>query len=82
VCFQRAVALYPNLAELRGEYALALGAAGDMDEAQLQLDTARRLDELTPHADKKLSPQLLEQLKLLESSLEMRELPGNKAPAR
>ncbi len=80
VCFQRAVALYPNLAELRGEYALALNATGDFDEARLQLGAARRLDELTPHADKKLSPPLLEQLKLLESSVEKRDLSDKRPP--
>ncbi len=69
VCFQRAVDLYPNMAELRGEYALALGATGDVREARRQLDVARRLDRLTPHADKKLSPQLQEQLQRLEASL-------------
>src|SRR4029079_13128734 len=69
VCFDRAVALYPNMAELRGEYALALLATGNAREAKVQLEVARRLDQLTPHADKKLSPQMVEQLKRLEGSI-------------
>lgn len=80
VCFDRAVALYPNMAELRGEYALALGATGNAREAKVQLDVARRLDQLTPHADKKLSPQMVEQLKRLETSLKQLDAPTNSQP--
>jgi hypothetical protein len=61
-----AVELYPNLAELRGEYALALSAEGDLDEARHQAGIAERLDRLTPHADKKLSPDLRQQLERIE----------------
>jgi hypothetical protein len=82
VCFDRAVALYPNMAQLRGEYALALGATGNQREAKAQLDVARRLDQLTPHADKKLSPQMVEQLKRLEASLIQSDEPPSSGPER
>jgi O-antigen ligase len=81
VCFDRAVALYPNMAELRGEYALALLATGNAREAKAQMDVARRLDQLTPHGDKKLSPQMVEQLKRLEASLKSPEAPATTGPA-
>ncbi len=63
-----AVRLYPNLAELRGEYALALSAGGDLALARRQADIARRMDRQTPHADKKLSPQLREQLEKIRAA--------------
>jgi hypothetical protein len=69
VSLRRAVELYPNLAALRGEYALALAAQGERAAARRQLQTARRLDAATAHADKKLSPELRRQLDRLDAAL-------------
>ena len=74
VSFRRAVALYPNLPELRGEFALSLAESGDIEGAKSQARVARRLDKVTPHADKKLSPEVRQQLDELEQ-LEEQEPP-------
>jgi tetratricopeptide (TPR) repeat protein len=60
--FSRAVELYPNNPTLRAELALALDAAGDTKRAAAEADEARRLDAITPHADKKLSSELTKRL--------------------
>jgi len=57
-----AVGLYPNSANLRAEYALALRTAGELSQAHKQAEAALRLDGQTPHADKKLPPSLKQQL--------------------
>ncbi len=59
---RNAVELYPNLAALEGEYALALAAAGQPKAARRQAEKAVRLDEQTPHADKKLPPELAKEV--------------------
>lgn len=64
-CFRNAVELYPNLATLRGEYALALQAADQSSTARRHAEKALQLDQQTSHADKKLSPQLAERLQAL-----------------
>jgi hypothetical protein len=66
MALRRAVELYPNLAPLRGEYALALSAEGDRAGARRQAQIARRLDGLTAHVDKKLSPELSDELDQLD----------------
>ncbi|MBI3839801.1 MAG: O-antigen ligase family protein [Planctomycetia bacterium] len=68
-CYRRAVELYPHLAVLRGEYALALDANGHSSAAAQEARTALELDEITPHADKKLPPQLRRQLEPLAGEL-------------
>jgi hypothetical protein len=50
----RAVALYPASAILRSELATALAAAGEPEKATIEAKAALRLDEATPHKDKKL----------------------------
>jgi hypothetical protein len=64
---QRAVELYPNLALLRAEYALVLDAVGDAKAARQQIAIARQLDGQTPHADKKLSPEVRRRLDAIEA---------------
>ncbi|HEX5446824.1 MAG TPA: O-antigen ligase family protein [Pirellulales bacterium] len=63
--YQRAVALYPNYALARANLALALSAAGRQKQAQEQAAEALRLHELTPHADQKLSPDVLAEIRPL-----------------
>jgi O-antigen ligase len=67
-CYGRAVELYPHLAVLRGEYALVLHAMGD-ESAPNETRMALELDQVTPHVDKKLSPQLRRQLETLVGEL-------------
>jgi hypothetical protein len=50
--------LYPNSATIQAEYALALAEAGKTPAARRSATKALELDAATPHADKKLSPQL------------------------
>jgi O-antigen ligase/polysaccharide polymerase Wzy-like membrane protein len=64
-CFLRAVELYPNFAALRGEYAMALHVTGKSAAARRQAEMAMELDRETPHADKKLPPQLRNRLEAL-----------------
>jgi tetratricopeptide (TPR) repeat protein len=67
--YRRAVELYPNLAILRGEYAMVLPATGDESAAAKEARTALELDLMTPHADKKLPPQLRRQLEPIVGGL-------------
>jgi hypothetical protein len=69
VCLGHAARLYPSFAPLRAEYALALHGQGNDAEARRQIQLARQLDKRTPHADKKLSAELREQLDVLEKRL-------------
>jgi hypothetical protein len=69
ICFGHAVRLYPSFAPLRAEHALALHGQGQDAEARRQIELARQLDRRTPHADKKLSAELREQLDVLEKQL-------------
>ncbi|MDO4558875.1 MAG: hypothetical protein Q4C47_07915, partial [Planctomycetia bacterium] len=55
--YARAVGLYPTLASLRAEYAESLELVGELTEASWEWAEALRLDEVTPHMDKKLSPE-------------------------
>ena len=65
---RNAAELYPNLAAVEAEYALALAAAGQPKAARRQAEKAVRLDEQTPHADKKLPPELAKEVqKLLDA---------------
>ena len=50
--------MYPTNATLRAELADALADAGKFDEAVDQGDRARALDDIMPHADKKMLPDV------------------------
>ncbi|MGD9722818.1 MAG: O-antigen ligase family protein [Pirellulales bacterium] len=84
VCLRHAIDLYPNLPELRGECALAMGAAGQFEAALRQLRTARRLEQMTPHADKKLSADMRRELARLETAIgsALRAKPEGKTEAK
>lgn len=60
--YRRAVELYPTSASHRGRLALALDAAGDRAGFQAEAAEALRLDRLTSHEDKKLRPELRQEL--------------------
>jgi hypothetical protein len=60
--YSRAVALYPNSGLCRAKLALAHQAAGDLRSFREEADRAWWLDDQTPHADKKLPPQLRRRL--------------------
>lgn len=60
--YRRAVELYPTSASHRGRLALALDAAGDRAGFQAEAGEAFRLDRLTSHEDKKLRPELRQEL--------------------
>ncbi len=69
--------LYPNSARLQAEYGLALAQAGDDKDARRVAGRALELDELTPHADKKLSRDLKRRIEAL-----LAEVPaGQPSPA-
>ena len=51
---RKAVSLYPTSAELRGELAQASADLGMYSDAAAEAKIALRLDDLMPHADKKL----------------------------
>jgi O-antigen ligase len=56
--YQQAVVLYPNYAKYHATLALALFSAGDRQAGDRERTTALWLDEVTPHEDKKLEPEL------------------------
>lgn len=56
-CFRAAALMYPNSAVTVADYALALELSGKSDQARRQARRALELDQITPHADKKLSPE-------------------------
>jgi O-antigen ligase len=60
--YSRAVKLYPNSGLCRAELALAHQDAGDLEAFRREADRALELDEQTPHADKKLKPEIRRQL--------------------
>jgi O-antigen ligase len=60
--YRRAVELYPNDARCHAKLALACQAAGDRAGLRREARTALRLDQLTPHEDKKLPAELREKL--------------------
>jgi tetratricopeptide (TPR) repeat protein len=53
--FQAAIERYPNSNVLHAELAIALTQSGDEQAAAREAREALRLDDLTPHADKKLA---------------------------
>ena len=59
---------YPNSAVLQGEYAQALELTGRHGTARRIAARALELDALTPHADKKLPPEMRSQLENLAKS--------------
>lgn len=60
--WRRVAELYPNSAVNRARLALALRDAGDEAGSRTQRDFALRLDQLTPHLDKKLPAELRKSL--------------------
>jgi len=50
--------LYPNSPTVHGQLAVAHAAAGQMKQAAEHAGRALELDRITPHADKKLPPEL------------------------
>lgn len=60
--YQRSVVLYPNDASRRARLAVALQASQMTDESATQREKALQLDQLTPHADKKLTEDLKQRL--------------------
>jgi tetratricopeptide (TPR) repeat protein len=60
--YSRAAELYPNSALCRAKLALAHQAAGDAEAFRRESACALRLDDQTPHADKKLPPEIRGQL--------------------
>ena len=52
--YRRSVSLYPTNCRYRADLAEILNQTGDVDGARREAAEALRLDELTPHADKKL----------------------------
>jgi hypothetical protein len=60
--YRRTVELYPNGAIQRAKLALALYQAGDRPAFRREAQSALQLDEITPHEDKKLPPDVREQL--------------------
>jgi len=61
-CYRKAVGLYPNSAIGRAKLALAYLAAEDDPQFAEQATEALHLDEITPHADKKLDPAIRDKL--------------------
>jgi O-antigen ligase len=69
VNYRRAAAgLYPNSAVVQGAYALSLETAEKPEAARRAAARALELDELTPHADKKLPQEMRKQLEQLGAS--------------
>ncbi len=66
--YRRAVELYPNSANYQAGLALALRAAGDSVGYGEHRDQALWLDEVTPHADKKLRSELRKSLERNDSA--------------
>jgi hypothetical protein len=60
--YTRAVELYPNSGLYRAKLAFAHQAAGQPEAFRREADRALRLDEQTPHADKKLKPEIRRRL--------------------
>ncbi len=60
--FERAIELYPNNATYHGRLAEAYARLGRDDDAIREAKAAFRLDELTPHQDKKLQAPLRKRL--------------------
>ena len=66
LAYRRAVELYPSSGYCRAQLALALAVADDNEGFRREAEAALRLDGLTPHADKKLSPELRRRLERSE----------------
>ncbi len=77
-----AVFLYPNSATVQAQYAVALAEQGDLMDARRVATRALELDELTPHADKKLPDDLKARLQNLAQSASSAssETPAEPAP--
>lgn len=65
--YREAVRLYPHRAENHAKLALALKAAGDRAGYSAEREQALRLDQLTPHLDKKLPDELRKSLQRNDS---------------
>ena len=68
--YRKAVELYPNNGIYHGRLAIALQAHGDQPEYRRQADRALELDDLTPHADKKMPAELRGRLLRSNAQLE------------
>jgi cytochrome c-type biogenesis protein CcmH/NrfG len=60
--YREAVSLYPNSALYRARLAEAYRAAGEPLAFRREAEAALRLDQLTPHRDKKLPAELRNRL--------------------
>lgn len=61
--YERSVTLYPNSSLYRAELAQAYDAVGDAKGFGREAKESLRLDQLTPHADKKLPGEVREELR-------------------
>jgi O-antigen ligase len=61
VLFERAAALYPNRSMIYVDLAACYDAIGDSSRKRETAQRAVELDDVTPHADKKLPPEIREQ---------------------
>jgi O-antigen ligase len=60
--YGRAVECYPHSALCHAKLALAHRAAGDRESFRREADAAFRLEQLTPHSDKKLPPDVRKEI--------------------
>lgn len=60
--YSQAVELYPADATTRGKFALALRMAGEAEKSAKEAETAEKLDEQTPHKDRKMPESLRRRL--------------------
>ena len=60
--YREAVRLYPNIALYRAKLAEAYQTAGDEADFRREAEAALRLDDLTPHSDKKLPSDIRKRL--------------------
>ena len=68
---ESAVAMYPNDCQKRADLAEAYLRAGDLAQFERQRDEALRLDEVTPHLDKKLKDEQRQRLTRSELAPEL-----------
>jgi hypothetical protein len=61
--YRCAAALYPNSALVRAKLAVSLWKAGERADFRNEAESALRLDNITPHEDKKLPGELRERLR-------------------
>ncbi|NUQ61957.1 MAG: O-antigen ligase family protein [Pirellulales bacterium] len=79
--YRRSTQCYPTNARYRADLALALLKAGDQTAFREQAEEALRLDNLTPHTDKKLAPAVADELRKRLSRNSMSEIRPLAPPA-